>query len=646
MKLNRFLMLAASALLFCGACDDSDNEVAPLPVEDAILINPQKTTVGSKGGEVPVMVTSTGEWTLAGEANDYVTPSVNGGVDGDVVTFTVKANDQEVDQLFRYTFTCGTKSAELQITLKKMASQTEDELEIYYPEGSNLLTCEGGKVTVLVISSGNWTLEGESDFVTPSATSGEDGAEVTFTVAPNETDQERTADYTFRMGDREAALRITEAGSDPERIEISKSELRLAYTADDRLAVTLKTNVDSRDLQVDITGADDGWLAWTIARPAESGAEEEVTAYFTMTQNDGQTARQATVRIRGVKDAEATLTVTQLPQSQLTAEKSSYSFKLDAQELTIPVTTNVEFDVEVSESGSGWLTYNGYSEGALHVSLAELTDGVAREATVTLTEKNGPENAEPQRFVITISQRPKGLIEQVADMRRSRCYLVNNMAALNSVTSGTLEALVNLQEARNSGEISTIMGVEGKFLLRLGDKGLPWNQLQLALASGNVTDESLILSDLNRWYHIAVTWTSTGVDFYIDGKLTYHEDYNIPTVAFGLAYRNYESETYRAFWLGYSYNADRYFPGYMAEVRVWKRPLSEEEINAENHFYSVAGDSEALVGYWKLNEGSGANIKDWSTSGADMLGEHDVRTSSTYISYGTEGMNYVKVDLP
>ena len=42
----------------------------------------------------------------------------------------------------------------------------------------------------------------------------------------------------------------------------------------------------------------------------------------------------------------------------------------------------------------------------------------------------------------------------------------------------------------------------------------------------------------------------------------------------------------------------------MAEVRVWNRTLTKEEINAENHFYSVPVDSEGLVGYWKLNDGA------------------------------------------
>ena len=160
MKLNQLFVFAASALLFCGACSNSDKEVTPQPVEDAISINPQKTTVGSKGGEVPVLVTSSGAWTLKGEANEYVTPSATEGKDGDVVTFTVKANEKEVDQIFSYTFTCGTKSAPLQITLKKMASQSEEQLEIFYPEGSNQLTHEGGKVTVLVTSSGNWDAGG------------------------------------------------------------------------------------------------------------------------------------------------------------------------------------------------------------------------------------------------------------------------------------------------------------------------------------------------------------------------------------------------------------------------------------------------------------------------------------------------------
>ena len=191
MKIAKWFLFAATALVLFGACDDKDNE-EPAPTPDKIAITPKTANVSSKGGEASVMVTSSGQWTLSDNTNDYVTPSALKGKDGDIVKFTVKANDKEEDQVFTYTFTCGKKTASFKITLKKKASETEEQLELFYADGANILSCEGGKVTVLVTSSGAWTLEGESDFVTPSATSGEDGAEIVFEVDPNETEEERS----------------------------------------------------------------------------------------------------------------------------------------------------------------------------------------------------------------------------------------------------------------------------------------------------------------------------------------------------------------------------------------------------------------------------------------------------------------------
>lgn len=651
MKRNKlYLLLAVSALLLCGACHDSNKGMEPQPVEESISINPQAATVGSKGGMVSVLVTSSGTWTLAGDGDAFVTPSAMKGKDGDAIDFTVKANDQETDRMFSYTFTCGKKSAQLRITLRKKAAEADEQLEIYFPEGSNRLPQEGGKVTVLVTSSGNWTLEGRSDFVTPSATSGEDGAEVVFDVAANSTEQEMSADYTFRMGHREVPFHITVQGGVPERIEIvSKSEIRLASAADDRVAVKLKTNVDSRDLKAEISGADDGWLTWTIARPSEDAAESDVTAYFAVRQNDAAAPREATVTIRGRRSGEAVLKFTQAVQTRLEAGKTAYFLSPEAQKIDVPVTANVEFDVSPAPTGNGWLTCDGYSDGALHFTVEALSGVTARECAVTLTEKPAPDNAAPKTLVITLTQKPKGLIERVADMRKSRCYFpsLKNAAALNDIkSSGTMEALVNIQEARNTGSLSTIMGVEDRFLLRMGDTGVEWNQLQLATYNNNISDPSLTLSELNKWYHIAVTWNDYRIFFYINGKLVY-EDFLVlyENLNLGVVYRGSEDDSNRAFWIGYSYDADRYFPGYMAEVRIWNRALSEEEIRSENHFYSVPENSPGLVGYWKLNEESGFEVKDYSSSGNHMRSEHNVRTQGNK-QVGMPGLNYVEMNLP
>ena len=609
MKISKIFLFTAAALALCGACDDNDDKVDPSTTEDKISISPTEGVVGSKGGDVSAMVTSSGAWTLEGAENAYVTPSAVKGKDGDIVAFTVKANDKEEDQVFTYTFTCGKKTAPFKITLKKKASETEEQLELFYADESNILSCEGGK----------------------------------------ETEEERIADYVFKMGSKEVEFQIVEKGETGETIEItSKPEMRLAYTAVERLAVELTTNVNYRNLTAEIVSETEGWLTYTIARPTEGGAETDVTAYFSMAQNDGETPREATVTIKGVKNGTAVLKVTQLPQSKIEPEKQAYFLDVEAQTLDIPVTANVEFDVTVGEGADGWFTFNNADDSGLHFTVETLVDGSARSCEVVLTEKNAPDNAKALTVNINITQKPKGLIECVADMRRSRCYFpfLKNGGALNGLKNGTMEALVNIQETRVSGSLSTIMGVEGKFLLRLGDVNVPWNQIQLAMQGGNRTDTKLKLSELDRWYHVAVTWDDTFAYFYIDGELLYQTGIsNYSGFNLGVAYGGYENDYNRAFWIGYAYNADRFFPGYMAEVRVWNRTLTKEEINAENHFYSVPVDSEGLVGYWKLNDGGGQIIKDHSPSGNNMLGEINVHSSGGQ-QVGDNGMNWVEMSLP
>ena len=78
-------------------------------------------------------------------------------------------------------------------------------------------------------------------------------------------------------------------------------------------------------------------------------------------------------------------------------------------------------------------------------------------------------------------------------------------------------------------------------------------------------------------------------------------------------------------------------PGYITRCQ------QKEEINAENHFYSVRWIQEGLVGYWKLNDGAGQIIKEIILlPGSNML----VKSTSTLrvVSRSvTAGMNWVEM---
>jgi hypothetical protein len=184
-----------------------------------------------------------------------------------------------------------------------------------------------------------------------------------------------------------------------------------------------------------------------------------------------------------------------------------------------------------------------------------------------------------------------------------------------NMTQFTAECLVRQNVAGRL--ISTIMGTEGGYLLRIGDAGVPDTQLQIACNS-NQTNSNMTLT-LGKWTHIACVFDGGYTTVYFDGKKVLDRaNSGRSSVTWG-AYGNDKDEVSgRYFWLSYSYAHDRYFDGEMAEVRIWNRCLSEDEINVDTHFYTVDPNSEGLAAYWKLDDGAGTVLKDSSPNGNDL----------------------------
>lgn len=634
MKIAKWFLFAATALVCCGACDDKDNE-EPAPAPDKIAITPKTANVSSKGGEASVMVTSSGQWTLSDNTNDYVTPSALKGKDGDIVKFTVKPNDKEEDQTFSYTFTCGKATASYAITLKKRASQTEEQLEITFVPESNILPREGGNVSVLVTSSDEWTLEGSHTFVHPSATSGSDGAEVTFAVDPNETEEDKVADYVFKMGSKNVPFRITVKGGVIYTLEIvGEKELKFAYTKQEKIAVTLNTNVPYRDLAAEITSTEEGWLTKGVT--VQGATETEVIMYFDMTQNDGLDPREASVKITGPKGGEDVLKIKQMPQSQISVEELSYYLETTGSTLEIPVAANVAFDVTLSESAGTWFAYSGFTDGKLKFTYQDLPEGTIRSCTATLTEKKPAAGAQPLTVLLMFSQKPKGVITTAVNMTGTRAWPAwNDPAPVTNMKAFTLEALVNPTVVRYNGSLSTIMGIEGKFLVRLGDVGIPWYQVQVCWDSGksgywgNIEGKlsnSNMKVNLNEWTHIAVTFGEGTVKVFINGEEKGSTTTNVPaSVNFGITHNDEQApqgqQITRCFWVGYSYESTRDFQGMMSELRIWNRVLTADELANEARRYSVDPKSEGLVTYWKCDEGQGDVIKDHTSYRNDLASD-------------------------
>jgi hypothetical protein len=200
------------------------------------------------------------------------------------------------------------------------------------------------------------------------------------------------------------------------------------------------------------------------------------------------------------------------------------------------------------------------------------------------------------------------LINTVANIKENKLNLSSpaSASALNGLAKVTVEALIRVDKFGKL--ISTIMGIEGSFLIRIGDAGIPDNQIQLATSSGNLTDASWTV-ETNKWTHVALTFDSSSgeVNLYINGVKK--------GGAKTSGYRSNVNWGNSSFWIGYSYADDRYLEGDISECRVWNRVLTAEEINSANHFYSVDPNAEGLKAYWKFDEGVGITVNDHTGNG-------------------------------
>lgn len=204
---------------------------------------------------------------------------------------------------------------------------------------------------------------------------------------------------------------------------------------------------------------------------------------------------------------------------------------------------------------------------------------------------------------------------------------------VSAMTQMTAEALVRIRNFDQ--EITTIMGVEGKFLIRIGDSSFPSDQIQVTNGSYSkfpTTGNAANALPVNQWVHIAVTYDSGKICIYVDGRLQSSGNCGYGAINWGTYAPIDQEQSGRGFHIGYSYERKRQLPGEIAEVRIWNRVLTAEEIAAPDHFYFVEPDSENLVAYWKFNEGSGSVVRDYSVYGNDAT--------------APEGMKWTQVELP
>jgi hypothetical protein len=224
------------------------------------------------------------------------------------------------------------------------------------------------------------------------------------------------------------------------------------------------------------------------------------------------------------------------------------------------------------------------------------------------------------------------LVNIVADMHDNYCDVEwKNPAVVTGMQEVTMECLANANWSNECGDsMCTLMGIEGYFLMRVGDVGHAKNEFQFCGYPNGIANGPLV--EYQKWTHIVLTLSlATGqVNVYFNGVkqpqstvVNTSKWKNMGGVSFSI---DKSVCDYPEFHIGTAYNNTRNLCGYLSECRIWNRVLTAEEIADQKvRPYYVDPKSEGLVAYWKFNEGTGSTIVDRTGNGNDAVAKNPIK---------------------
>lgn len=147
-------------------------------------------------------------------------------------------------------------------------------------------------------------------------------------------------------------------------------------------------------------------------------------------------------------------------------------------------------------------------------------------------------------------------------------------------------------------------GGVGQNMLRFGENGTDRNSLQWVCPAGNIVSKTLFSP--NRWYTVSLTFDGTTYVMYVNGvkdsELVAASDFAFSFFEIGMSWAGYPSQ--------------QLVRGRIAEVKLWNKALVSSEI--QMGMCGVDANSDGLIGYWKMNEGTGHMFYDSSPSQMHM----------------------------
>ena len=359
--MKKILTLLAIALVGLASCKKEPTKVY------SISIDPTELSFAAAGGEETVEVTSSAEWELSGESYWCYASSYSGKGNAEILFSADPNEDSESSRSATFTFISGDKKATLTVT------QEKKEYSISIEPTELTFGADGGDQTITVTSSDSWEVKGKSDWCDISATTGKNGDKVTFSAAQyTNTEEARTATYTFVCGDKEAELKI-EQEAKVYSISVEPTELSFISTGGEK-TVTI-TSSDEWEFS-----SDEYWIR-ASERSGGNGASVKI---IVDENNDPEIRTGVATFICGDKQADVKITQ-EAKEFSISIEPTEIEFEADGGEQTIIVTSSDSWRLSVDNDWITTSTKSGENGSLVNITVGYTTSTEVRTGIITFT---------------------------------------------------------------------------------------------------------------------------------------------------------------------------------------------------------------------------------------------------------------------
>lgn len=383
-KLFFMLAVLASILWNCGKdnneLDKPDNPQKPVtPTDSVLVLSISDLVFDATGGWQEFTVYCSGVWTLTG-GNEWCRPESTSGVGEIRVKVSTEASTLTSDRNVVLTAKSGSQTKLLTVTQKGVNALTLTKDKFDVPQ-------EGGNLTIEVSSNMDYTVTIPSAFggwirqTTP--TKAMQTRSYYFTVVANEGVDSREGYIIIGGNGLTDTVRVYQA---PQvRLILTENTYRLTAETQE-FEVELKTNIDYKVI------IPDSVETWISCLP-ETRALRTDRIRFAISKNQGNTTRTAAVIIKERNGERTdTLHISQMPGHVLLLGSKEIYVKADGETIAVKLTTDVDYDVEIPDSVSSWvsrLRTKALQTEELRFTVARNGSGKARIAPIIVKERAG-----------------------------------------------------------------------------------------------------------------------------------------------------------------------------------------------------------------------------------------------------------------